>query len=64
MRKLAGIGQVFTPPVTVEPHPTVEGGYTIVDPRLHGDFRLLFASKERAEGFAINRNLHRERTQK
>ena len=59
--KLAGIGHTLTPPVTVEPHPYIEGGWTISDPRLHGDFRLIFASKERAEIFAIRRNIHRQK---
>lgn len=58
--KLPGIGQVLTAPCTVEPHPTVEGGYTVIDPRLSGDICLMFASKERAETFAIQRNLHRK----
>lgn len=55
-------GRTISAPCTVAPHPHVEDAYTVNDPRLSGDLVLMFASKERAEVFATNRNLHRERT--
>lgn len=55
------IGQNLAPRAQVQPHPTVEGGWTVNDPRLSGDLRLLFASKQRAESFAVQRNLRIER---
>lgn len=62
--KLAGIGHILTPRCTVLPHPTVEGAHTVNDPRLDPSVRLLFASKTRAEIYAVRKNLQRERSTK
>lgn len=60
MSNPVGIGHVLSAPCTVLPHPTVEGGSTVHDPRMDPSVRLFFASRERAEIFATRRNLHRE----
>lgn len=47
------------PLATVKPHPTIKDGYTLNDPVVHG--RPYFATKERAEIAAAQRNKKRRK---